>query len=187
MPTLAQQAASRANGVRTHGANTNEGRHRCSMNATTLNLLTAATFLKKESRESYQELVRQHTQRIAPRDAAEQAAVEEICSAAWRLRRLRSIERKTTLLELAAQSSPDDLECLHYALRALAGKDPLFHSFLQRRETHFQDIIRRSLARIQELRQTGEEKKFDQTTPVEHSSGEASAGPAGETHCAPEP
>ena len=185
MPTLAQQAASRANGVRTHGANTNQGKHRCSMNATTLNLLTAATFLKKESRKSFQELVRQHTLRIGPRDAVEQAAVEEICSAAWRLRRLRSIERKTILLELAARSSPDELECLHYALRALAGKDPLFQDFLQRRETDLQDVIRRSLARIQALRQTGE-KKFDQTTPVGHTSGDASAVPPGETHCAPE-
>ena len=185
MPTLAQQAASRANGVRTHGANTNQGKHRCSMNATTLNLLTAATFLKKESRKSFQELVRQHTLRIAPRDAVEQAAVEEICSAAWRLHRLRSIERKTILLELAAKSSPDELECLHYALRALAGKDPLFQDFLQRRETHFQDIIRGSLARIRELRQTGK-KGFDQTTPLGHASGDASAVPPGETHCAPE-
>jgi hypothetical protein len=39
----------------------------------------------------------------------------------WRLCRLRVIERKTLDLELAAQSSPDDLECLLHACGSLAG------------------------------------------------------------------
>jgi hypothetical protein len=156
------------------------------MNAMSLNLLATATFLKNESRKGFEELVRQHTPRIAPRDAVEQAAVGGICSATWRLHRLRAIERKTIILELAAQSSPDDRQCLLYACRALAGKDPLFHIFLQRYETRLQDIIQRSFARIQTLRQI-DEKEFDQTTSVGHTSDEAPAGPAGGAHCAPEP
>jgi len=109
-----------------------------------------------------------------------------MCSATWRLHRLRSIERKTILLELAAQSSPDDIECLRYALRALAGKDPLFHDFLQRYETRLRNIIRRSLASIQALRRIGPQKEFEQTTPVGHTSGEAPSGPASGAHYAPE-
>jgi hypothetical protein len=186
MRTPAQQAAARANGARSRGPKTPEGKRRCSMNAISLNLLANATVLKKESRESFQELLRLHTLCIAPRDAVEQSAVEEICSATWRLHRLRAIEHKTVILELAAQPSADDLECLFYACGALAGKDPLFHSFLQRYETRLRDIIRRSLARIRALRRTGEEEP-GQTTPVGQTSGEAPAGPAGGTHCAPEP
>ncbi|MDP2998603.1 MAG: hypothetical protein Q8N47_14040 [Bryobacterales bacterium] len=156
------------------------------MNARSLNLLASATALKDGSPESFQEIVRRLTLRLAPRNPAEQAALDEICPAAWRLRRLRTLVRKTTLLELAAQPSRDDFECLGYALRALDGQDPLFHTFLQRRETRLQYIIQGALDRIHELRQTGE-KSFGQNTPLEHSSGAAPSLPAAEPHHAPEP
>jgi hypothetical protein len=123
---------------------------------------------------------------IAPRNSVEEDAVEEICSTTWRFYRLRAIERKAIDLELATQSSPDDLECVLYACRALAGKDPDFRIFLQRHETRLQNIIRRSFARIRTLRQIGEEE-LDQTTPAGHTPGEAPAGPAGCAQCAPEP
>ena len=186
MPTPDQQLAVGTWAVRSHGANTTKVRRSCSKNAISQNMLSAATSLNKESRESFQELLRQHTLRIAPRDAVEQAAVKRICSAAWRLHRLRSIERKTILLELAARSSPDELECLHYAFRAWAGKDPLFQDVLQRRKTQFQAIIRRSLARIQALRQA-DEKKFRQNTLGEETSDASPALPAAEPQPAPEP
>ena len=123
MRTPAQQAASRANGARSRGPKTPEGKLRSTAKPFLHDLLAKATVLKNESREGFQELVRQHMLRIAPRDAVEQAAVEEICSATWRLYRLRAIERKAIDLELAAQSSPDDLECLLHACGALAGKE----------------------------------------------------------------
>ena len=157
------------------------------MDAHSLNLLTKTTVLKNESRKGFHELVRQHMLRIAPRDAVEQTAVEEICSATWRLHRLRAIERKAIDLELATQSSPDDLECLVHACGNLAGKNSHFHVLLQRYETRLQNIIRRSLARIRALRQAGEKKEFDQTGPVGHSSDGPPAGPAGGPQCAPEP
>jgi hypothetical protein len=62
--------------------------------------LARITVVKNESGQGFQELVRQHMPCIAPRDA---------------------IERKTIDLELAARSSPDDLECLVQARGALAG------------------------------------------------------------------
>ena len=109
MRTPAQQAASRANGARSRGPNTH-GEPRSSMTARSLNLPPRITVVKKESRKGFQELVRQHMLSIVPRNVVEQDAVEEICSATWRLCRLRAIERKAIDLELAAQSSPDDLE-----------------------------------------------------------------------------
>jgi len=136
------------------------------MHARSLNLLAKMTVVKNASSQGFQELVRQHMLRFAPRDAVEQDAVEET--------------RSTT------HASPDDLACLAHVCGALAGQDPLFHHFLQRRETRLRDIIRDSLTRIQALRQTGE-KRFDETTPAGHTSGEAPYGPAGGAHCAPEP
>ena len=183
MRTPAQQSASRANGARSRGPKTQAPSPRTAMDALSLDLLTKTTVLKSESRKGFHELVRQHMLRFAPRDAVEQTAVEEICSATWRLHRLRAVERKAIDLELANQSSPDDLECLVHACGNLAGKDSNFHVLLQRYETRLQNIIRRSLARIRALRQIDEKKVFGQNAPEWHSSG----GPAGGPHYAPEP
>jgi hypothetical protein len=133
------------------------------MDARSLHLLAKTTVLKSESLKGFQELVRQHLLRIAPRDAVEQTAVEEICSATWRLHRLRAIERKTIDLELATQSSPDDLECLARACGALAGKNP--HLLFQRHETRLQNIIRRSLNRIETLRRIEAQKNSTKPPP----------------------
>jgi len=175
MRTPAQQAASRANGARSRGPNAQDGKHRSTTKPFCHNQLAKATVLKKESRKGLQELVRQHMLSIAPRDPVEQDAVEEICSATWRLYRLRAIERKTIDLELATQSSPDDLGCLAQACGALAGNNP-----------RPKNILRRSLARIRALRQPGE-KKHVKTNPARHASVQPPARPAGGPHCAPEP
>jgi len=152
MRTPAQQAASRANGARSRGPKTEEGKRRSATKPFSQDLLAKATVLKKESRQCFQELVRRHMLCIAPRNSVEEDAVEEICSATWRLYRLRAIERKAIDLELATQSSPDDLECLAHACGALPGKNP-----------RPQNIIRRSLARIQALRQPGEKNLTKRT------------------------
>ena len=169
MRTPTQQAASRANGAHSRGPKTDEGKRRSAAKPFSNDLLAKATVLKNESRQAFHEMVREHMLCIAPRNAVEQDAVEEICSATWRLYRLRAIERKAIDLELATQSSPDDLECLLRACGALAGRNP--HILLQRHETRLQNIIRRSLARIDALRRIGQKKEFDQITPEWPSSG----------------
>jgi hypothetical protein len=158
MRTPAQPTASR-------GPKTGAGEPRSSMHARSLNLLAKVTVVKKESLKGFQELVRQHVLCIAPHNHVEQDTVEEICSAVWRLYRLRAIERRAIDLELDTQSSPGDLECPAHPRG---------------------DVTRPSLARIQALRQTGE-KRFDETTPAGHTSAEGPSGPAGGMHCAPEP
>ena len=174
MRTPAQQSASRANGAHSGGPKTEDGKLRSAAKPFLHDQLAKATVVNRESRQGFQELVRQYMLHIAPRDPVEQAAVEEICSATWRLYRLRAIERKAIDLELAAQSSPDDLECLLHACGALAGKNPHFHLLLHRQETRLQNIIRRSLARIEALRRIGPQKEFGKITLVEPPSDQAS-------------
>jgi hypothetical protein len=179
MRTPAQQAASRANGARSRGRNSKESQPRSSMDARSLYLLTKATVLKSESRKGFRELVHQHMLFFAPRNAVEQVVVEEICSATWRLYRLRAIERKAIDVESATQTSPDDLQCLVLASGELTGKNRHFHLSLQRHEPRLQNIIQRSIARLRALRQIREEKERPQIAPLGHSP----EGP----QCAPEP
>ncbi len=154
MTTPAQQAASRSNGARSRGPKTAAGKSRSSRNALRHGLLAKTTVLENESREGFEELLRQHIRRIAPRDAVEHSALEEMCSAAWRIRRLWSMERKALDLEIAAQSSPDELERIVNAFDSLARNRPHFLLF-HRYETRLHNIIQRSLARIMALRKIG--------------------------------
>ena len=185
MTSLARQISSRANGSLSRGPKTKEGKRRSSMNALTHGLTARPAALKNQPCKAFLEMIQQYTRCIGPRDAVEQAAVEEICNATWRLHRVWVLERNAIDLGLAAQTSPGDLDQALRSYRALVRQQPHFR-FLQRYEARLQNIIKRSLASIQALRQINE-KKFEQTAPVELVSADASAGPAGGPHCAPEP
>ncbi len=177
MPSLARQASSRVNGSLSRGPKTKEGKSRSSINALTHGLTAKTASLKQQNCKAFQEMLHQYNQSIAPRDAVEQAAVEEICAAAWRLHSVWTIERNAVDLELAAQASPGDLDHLARSYRALVRKQPHFR-IIKRYEVRFQNIIKRSLASILTLRQINE-RKLQQTTSAEIASAETSAGSAG--------
>jgi len=177
MTSLARQISSRANGSLSRGPKTEEGKRRSSMNRLTHGLTASAASLKIQNCKAFQEMLHQYNQSIAPRDAVEQAAVDEICAAAWRLHSVWTIERNAVDLELASQAAPGDLDHLARSYRALVRKHPHFR-ILHRHEARLQNIIKRSLASIQALRKINE-KKFGQTTPAELASAETSAGSAG--------
>ncbi len=118
--TPAQQAAARANGARSRGPATPEGKLRSSENSLRHGLLARTAVLANESHDGFEEMLQGHIRRIGPRDSVEHEAIEEMCSAAWRLRRLWCMERKALDLELAAQDSPDQLERTVNAFDSLA-------------------------------------------------------------------
>ena len=99
-------------------------------------------------------MVRDHLESIAPRNRLEESAVEEMCSAAWRLRRLWSVERKALELEVASQDIPDHLERILNAFDSMARNHPHFLQF-HRYETRLHNIIQRSMNRIMALRKSG--------------------------------
>jgi hypothetical protein len=99
---------------------------------------------------------------------------------------VRAIERDAVDLDVAAQSASGDLDCLLRSYGSLVRKHPGF-VLLQHYETRLQNIIQRSLASLQTLRQIGGKEEFEETVPVGHASREALCGPAGGAQCAPEP
>jgi hypothetical protein len=117
------------------------------MNALRHGLLARAPVLENESRCGFDEMLRQYIERFAPRDAAEEIAVEQMCSAAWRRRRLWSLEREALNLELAGQASPDELERAANAFDPLTRNRPQFLLF-SRYETSIDNTFQRSLARL---------------------------------------
>jgi hypothetical protein len=134
MRTPAQQAASRANAARSTGPRTAAGKRRSAQNALRHSLLARSPVLENESRCGFDEMLRQYIQYFAPRNAAEANAVEQMCSAVWRRRRVWSLERDALNLDLAGQASSD-------------GNSPEF-LLLSRYETSIDNTFHRSLARL---------------------------------------
>lgn len=153
-PTPAQQAASRANGARSRGPVTPQGKRRSSQNSRRHGLLANTVVLDNESRAGFLKSFREHLQCIGPRDYIELDAVEQMCSASWRLRRLWMMERKALDLELEAHRSPDEPERLVRAFDSLACNRPHF-LLLHRYETRLHNIIQRSLTRTLMRRRSG--------------------------------
>ena len=104
------------------------------MNALRHGLLARATVLENESRCGFDEMLRQYIKYFAPRDAAQESAVEQMCSAVWRRRRLWSLERETLNLDLAGQASPGG-DCPQFLL-------------LSRYDVSIDNTFHRSLARL---------------------------------------
>jgi hypothetical protein len=147
MRTPAQQAASRANAARSTGPRTAAGKRRSAQNALRHGLCARATVLENESRCGFDEMLRQYIQHFAPRDAAEESAVAQMCSAAWRRRRIWSLEREALELEFVGQASPDELKPTANVFDPLTRNSPQF-LLLSRYETSIDNTFHRSLARL---------------------------------------
>ena len=110
-----RSATARANGAKSHGPATPEGRARSSQNALRHGLATRAAalptmsiVLPEESPADFQRLLNSYLDEFAPTSPIEVELVETMASARWRLRRLANIE--TTLLTNEMETSVSDLE-----------------------------------------------------------------------------
>src|SRR5262249_22957893 len=86
--------AARANGARSRGPKTPEGKKISSQNAVKHGLLSQWVVLRDESAEGFDSLLSSYTERLRPRDNVEAKIVEEMCMAAWRIRRAWAMEAR---------------------------------------------------------------------------------------------
>ena len=107
-PTAAQSAASRANGARSHGPATPEGKARAALNGTRHGL-RCSTFalLPDEDPAEWAALLRGYLARLRPADAAELACVERFATCDWREGRLARLETETLFTGRGDTSEPD--------------------------------------------------------------------------------
>ena len=85
-------AASRANGARSRGPVTAEGKQRSSKNATTHGLASAAIVLTTEDWPNYLQCRETYIRRFQPADDVELDLVEEMVAARWRMQRRWALE-----------------------------------------------------------------------------------------------
>jgi hypothetical protein len=96
--TPAQIAASRANGSKSQGPKTEEGKQRSSSNALKHGLSAKTLCLNTENPSALEELRERYIRELQPEGQIELDLVEEIVAARWRMRRLWTLE--TAMLDL---------------------------------------------------------------------------------------
>ena len=154
MSSIRRIKASRANGARSRGPFTPEGKARSAANAVRHGLLAKNVVLGLESNDLFQAMLAEYIARFAPADDVELALVEEMTVAVWRGRRCWGLE--TCLVDQAADQSPaqDAAHGLTAAYSALAGGPtlPLVHRY----EARVNKMYQRALTNLLLLREIQE-------------------------------
>src|ERR1700679_3208012 len=103
MSSQKRTESSRANGAKSHGPITPEGKLRSSRNATTHGLLADCVVLNAEDKEGFNDIVQTHRDRFQPTDGVEDCIVEEMCISRWRLYRAWVMETRTLEDQIATE------------------------------------------------------------------------------------
>ncbi len=143
MSSLRRILSSRANGARSRGPVTPEGKARSSRNSIRHGLLAKCVVLSNESPAGFQELHDQFVDRFGPADGVEQGLLEEMVSAYWRLRRAWAIETRLIDDALVGQPPGDELGRIAGAFKSLACRPEL--ALIHRYETRLHAISQRAL------------------------------------------
>jgi hypothetical protein len=92
MPSPRQIAASRANGAKSHGPTTSEGKRQSSRNSIRHGLLSKTPVLEGESAQDFAALLASYRAEHRPETTEEQALVDNMALADWRQRRIHNLE-----------------------------------------------------------------------------------------------
>ena len=105
--SLKSQTA-RANGAKSHGPVTPEGRAASSRNSLRHGFTAKSVVLPRESSEDFQELLDSYTDQFQPQGGVEMDLIQAMAAARWRLQRMCSIE--TALLSTEIVRCNEDID-----------------------------------------------------------------------------
>ena len=143
MSSVRLTLAARANGARSRGPATPEGKRRASQNATRHGLLARCIVMENESRTAFEALLAQHLERLQPADGLEFGFIEEMAAAYWRMRRAWALETRIFENHAKAQPPGDEIDRM-----AAVFTDPAAHpglGLMHRYETRLHCIYQRAL------------------------------------------
>ena len=128
MSSQLKSETARANGAKSHGPVTPEGRATSSRNSLRHGFTAKSIVLSTESQEDFQALLDSYVDQFDPQGGVEMDLVQTMAAARWRLRRICSIE--TTLLDKEMTrnakdirrefNNPDDAGRLAWVFKKLA-------------------------------------------------------------------
>ena len=146
--------ASRANGAKSRGPKTPEGKRRSAANSTRHGLLANTVVLEDENAAAFTSLLAAFERDLHPHGDIELSLVQDMAVARWRLLRLWAIERATLQSEmegLDAAAHPPDVRAA-MAFRALGDRSRSL-DVLNRYESRFDRQYARALTLLMKLNQ----------------------------------
>jgi hypothetical protein len=159
MTSELKSETSRANGAKSHGPKTAEGREKSSHNSFKHGFTAKKTIvLECENKEQFQEVLGYYTVTYQPGSAVEEDLVSEMVACRWRMQRLRLIE--TALIDSEMDRELPDVETpedpgyqLAFAFRRLVDESRAI-SLASRYESRLHRIHERTHRTLRELQQT---------------------------------
>ena len=152
MATEKQILASRANGAKSLGPITPEGKLRVSQNSRRHGLCAATTVIEGELPESFEALQAEVLADFAPTTSREKNLAEFATQALWRLYRIWELERAAFDNEIRKQADglPSDRACA--AFRDMANKTRIL-DLLHRYDSRFERQYHRALFQLERQRE----------------------------------
>src|SRR3984893_16016479 len=171
MTSELKSATSRANGAKSHGPTTTEGKEKSSRNALDHGFTAKKTILLEcENQDQFNTMLGDYTATYQPGSAVEEDLVSEMVACRWRMQRLRLIE--TALIdsemdrELPEGETPEDPGYqLAFAFRRLVDESHAI-SLASRYESRLHRIHERSHRTLRELQQTRRDQTSDPVPPI---------------------
>jgi hypothetical protein len=145
-----RKKSSRANGAKSHGPTTPEGKKRSSQNAVQHGLLAKCLLLPGEDAENFEILMQNHERRFQPADGIELGIIEEMCAAYWRLHRVWTMETHTLIHQISTQPAGQPVDRMVGAVNNLAAQPGT--ALMQRYETRLQNMYSRAIRTFKVLR-----------------------------------
>jgi hypothetical protein len=153
-----QIEASRANGAKSRGPVTDEGKQHSSRNAITHGLLAQTVVLNGESKERFATLLHSIQQELQPATAIENQLVETMAVARWRQFRIVGMEKAAVAREVGKlDPAHGPAANTTQAYRALNG-DSRFLETMNRYETRFDRQYGRAFRAFKEYRVSQRQK-----------------------------
>ena len=162
MPSELKSETSRANGAKSHGPKTPEGKEASSRNSLKHGFTECKTFiLHSESPDEYKEFLAEHIAIHQPTTPPEKELVEQMAIARWRIRRFVGAE--TVLIDCEIVRNRDKVEKefapiesdvhLAMAIRSLADESRCL-SLMSRYESRLQCVHDKAYTALRELQQS---------------------------------
>ncbi|WP_162179887.1 hypothetical protein [Bryobacter aggregatus] len=174
MITEAQVEARRANGRKSRGPRTTEGKFRSSLNALRHGAYSHNYVIRTEDAEVFRNFANDIIAEIEPKSAIELELVDHLLLNAWRRRRLTTLlnQRANRTIEEVAAESTESISDLN--LRAFEKLETEWPSYThqQQLEFRFASAFQRTLLRLQSLRRNEAQMAYKQqkrrNEPTEH-------------------
>jgi hypothetical protein len=151
MRTPKQTQASRANGAKSKGPVTPQGKLNSSRNSTRHGMFADTIVLEAEERSQFLQLLDELFEEHQPRTRTETMLVETIAAARWRQDRIWGMQKVAFDYDVASSPSGAELNPLRAVLALRSPETVRTHELLLRYEIALDRQISRALLRLQQL------------------------------------